>query len=885
VSFLASFRTFVSSLFHRSKVEREMEEELRAHIEERAADLERTGVSKAEAERRARIEFGGYQRFKEECREVSGTHFFEALLQDLHFGLRMLRKSPGFTAAAILTLALGIGTNTAIFSYVDAWLIKPLPYPQAEKLMVFLSHDKKKGWTNNSVTSTADFLDFQHLNTSFEQTAAWAGWNFNLTGDGPPAFVEGGRVSWNYFETLGAKPILGRTFTAEEDKPGGGHVAVLGQGLWQSRFASDPRIVGRTIKIDDETYTVIGVMPGTFQFPLMGIANLWTPMALNDKETADRNSSWFSAFGRLKPGITQTKAAAESEAIFARLEKEYPQTNTNATSQVSSMIEEIGKNEGTTQVMICFWIVALILLIACANVANLMLVRATRRVKEFAVRRALGATKGRLTRQVLCESLLLFFFGGVAGTLFGAWGMKWIHSAIPDHVRGYLVNYGEVNLDFTTLGFTLGIALLCGLVFGLAPAFEGSRADLNTPLKESSGQASESGRGARLRRILVGAEIALAVVVLICTTLLVRSFLISVRSSPGFNPANVMVAQLQLPKTRYRQEKTMRNFTEQALERIRALPQVVSAGAASSVPFGGFGQVVLIAAVGKPAPKPEERRGARFTAASTDYFSAMQIGLVKGREFTSEDGPGNSPSAIINQTLARQMWPNEDPIGQKIQYGEQYNIATIVGIVTDIKMSQLRARPERQMYVSLTQFPSPSLGFVARTAGHSTEMESAIRGEIWAVDRDQPVSAVEPLDTLIMVTDARNRVLTKLMVFFGVIATFLGAIGIYGVIAHQVQQRTHEIGIRVALGASPVQVVRMVLGQGMKLAGIGVGVGIAAALGAARSLASLLYGVTPNDTATFTGVALLFGLVAAAAGYLPARRAMRVDPVVALRHE
>ena len=303
--------------------------------------------------------------------------------------------------------------------------------------MVFLSHDKKKVWTNNSVTSTADFLDFQHLNTSFAQTAAWAGWNFNLTGDGPPAFVEGGRVSWNYFETLGAKPILGRTFTAEEDKPGGGHVAVLGQGLWQSRFASDPRIVGRTIKIDDETYTVVGVMPGTFQFPLMGIANLWTPMALNDKETADRNSSWFSAFGRLKPGIAQTKAAAESEAIFARLEKEYPQTNTNVTSQVSSMIEEIGKNEGTTEVMICFWIVALILLIACANVTNLMLVRGTRRVKEFAVRRALGATKGRLTRQVLCESLLLFFFGGVAGTLFGAWGMKWIQSAISDQVRGW----------------------------------------------------------------------------------------------------------------------------------------------------------------------------------------------------------------------------------------------------------------------------------------------------------------------------------------------------------------------------------------------------------------------------------------------------------------
>ncbi|HKV25317.1 MAG TPA: ABC transporter permease [Candidatus Acidoferrum sp.] len=873
-------------MFWRKRKASDFRAEIEMHLQNEVERLREQGLSEADARAAARREFGNVTHAQESFYERSHWMWLDHLKQDFGFGLRMLRKSPGFATIVVLTLALGIGANTAIFSYVNAWLIKPLPYPQADRLMVFLSHDKKKGWTNNEVTSAADFLDFQRANSSFQQTAAWTGWNFNLIGDGgPPAFVEGGKVSWSYFETLGAKPILGRTFTEKDDVPGGGHVVVLGQGLWQGRFAGDPGIVGRTIRVDDEQRVVIGVMPSTFQFPLMGIANMWTPLALTEKQRADRNNSWFSAFGKLKPGVSEAKAAAESEAIFVRLEKEFPTTNVNVTQLVRPMAKQIGEEEGTTQVMICFWIVGLILLIACANVANLMLVRATRRAKEFAVRRALGATRARLVRQVLCESLLMFFLGGVAGALFGAWGMKWIESQIPAHIRGYLVNYGKVDLDFTTLAFTLGIALLCGLVFGLAPAFEGSRTDLNSPLKESSGRASDTKRGARLRKTFVGAEIALAVVVLISTTLLVKSFVNSVRTSPGFSPQNLMVAQMQLPKTRYPQESTLRNFSDQVLQHIRALPQVISAGAASSVPFGGFGETVAIAAVGKPKPKPEERLGARFTAASNDYFSAMKIELIKGRTFTSEDAPGGSPSGIINQTLARQLWPDEDPIGHQLEYGDHGAVCTIVGIVGDVKMYNLRSRPERQMYVSLSQFPSSSLGFVARVAGGATEMGKEIRDQIWTVDKDQPVSTVEPLDTLITVSDAGNRVLTKLMVFFGLLATFLGSIGIYGVIAHHVSERTHEIGIRVALGASPLQVLRMVLMQGMSLTLTGLGIGLLAGLAAGKSLASLLYNVTPGDPATFFCVALVFALVAAAAAYLPAKRAMRVDPVVALRHE
>jgi putative ABC transport system permease protein len=876
---------WLKRLFSRPRLYGDLSEEIREHLEEKIEELIASGMSRKEAAYAARREFGNVTLVEEDSREVWQWPSIESLIADVRYGLRILRKSPGFTAAAVLTLALGIGANTAIFSYFNAWMIKPLPYPQADRLMVFVSHETKKGWTRNSVTSTADFVDFQKQNTSFEQTTGWAGWNFNLTGDGPPAVVEGGRVSWNYFETLGAKPMLGRTFIPDEDRAGAEHVAVLSQGLWQSRFASDPRIAGRNITIGGESYTVVGVMPGTFQFPLMGIANLWTPLALTDKERTDRGRSWFSAFGRLKPDVTLEQAGAESAAIFARLESQFPQTNTNLTLLVSSMTDEIGKEEGTTQVMISFAIVGLILLIACANVANLMLARATGRTKEFAVRGALGATRSRLARQLLTESLLLFFVGGVAGMFFALWGIRWIESQIPGHIRGYLVNYGHVDLDITTLAFTLGITLLCGLVFGLAPAFENSRLDVNRTLKEASGQASGSKRGARLRRIFVAAEIALAVVVLISTTLLVKSFLISVRSSPGYNPANVMVAQLALPKTKYDQEWRLRNFSEDVLARIQALPQVVSFGAASSVPYGGFGQGVEVEAVGKPAPQPGERLGARFTAVSTNYFSAMQIGLVKGRLFNSADEQGNSPSVIINQTFARQFWPDEDPIGQKLQFGERRTVRTIVGVVRDIKMYYLRERPERQMYVPLAQFPSGTLGFVVRTAANSAAMPTAIRDAIWAVDRDQPVSSVEPLEMLMVIQDAGNRVMTKLMVFFGALAMFLGVIGIYGVMAHLVSQRTHEIGIRTALGASPGQVMGMVIGQGMKLALIGVALGVLSALGVTRPLATVLYQVAPNDPLTFIAVPIVFAGVAALACCIPARRAMRVDPLVALRYE
>ncbi|HXN94064.1 MAG TPA: ABC transporter permease, partial [Candidatus Acidoferrales bacterium] len=715
MSFLRNITSGLRSLFRKEKVDQELNEEFGAYLEMAAEEKMKQGMSRQEALRVVRLERGSAETTKEIVRAGSWETLFEDCWQDLRFGQRMLRKTPGFTTVAVLTLALGIGANAAIFSYIDAWFIKPLPYPQPDRLVIFETQDKKHGWTSGGVTSAADFFDFQKQSTSFEQTVAWGGASLNLTGDGLPELVDGGRVSWNFFDTLGAKPILGRTFTAEDDRSGAPHVAILSQGLWQGRYAGDPQIIGRNIAIGGEAYTVVGVMPGTFQLPLMGIANLWTPLALTDMQRADRGNVWLTAFGRLKPGVTLEQARAETTTFFAHLEKEFPETNTNLTWLVSSMTDRIRKEEGGPEVMICFVVVGLVLLIACANVANLMLARATSRTREFAVRGALGATRRRLAGQLLTESLLLFLVGGVASLLFASWGMGWIESQIPGHIRGYIVNYGHIELDFSMLMFTLGITLLCGLAFGFAPAFENSRLDVNQTLKETSGQTSGSKRGGRLRRIFVATEIALAVVVLISATLLVKSFIISVRSSPGYNPANVLVAQLALPKTKYTEDSQLRNFSDEVLSRIRALPGAASTSVASHVPFGGFGQGIEFQVIGKPL-QPGERHGAPFTAVSADYFSTMQIGLVKGRFFDSSDAYGTSPSIIISQTMARQVLSGEDPIGKKLRLGDQHSVGMIVGIVNDIKMNYLRERPGWHIYVPLAQFPSRTFGFVVRSS-------------------------------------------------------------------------------------------------------------------------------------------------------------------------
>jgi putative ABC transport system permease protein len=873
------------SLLHRQKADEELDDELRDHLELKTQQYVSQGLAPQVARRAAVLEMGGIEKRKEECRDARGTHFLETFIQDLRYGFRMLRKSPGFAAIAIITLALGIGANTAIFSYVNAWLIKPLPYPQADRLMVLLSHDSKKGWTSNGVTSTADFFDDEKQNSAFEQLVPWASWYFNLTGDGPPDRVLGGLVGWNFFQTLGAQPMLGRTFLPQESQPASSHVAIISRGLWESRFAADPRIIGRAVTVQGETYTIVGVMPANFQFSLMGTSNMWTPLAIDDKARNDRGNSWFEAFGRLKPGVTQQQAGADLAAVASHLEKLYPQTNTNQTTLVSSMLFEIGKHEGTQQVMISFCLVGLVLLIACANVANLMLARASSRAKEFAVRGALGAGRWRLARQLLTESLLLFTFGGAGGALFGIWGVHWIENAIPDRIRGYIVNYGRGTLDVKTFAFTFGVAILCGLIFGLAPAFGSSGLDVNRSLKDAAGQISGSPVARRLRSVFVAGEISLAVIVLICTVLLVQDFAHLVYGDIGFQSRNLMVTQLVLPPAKYTTDAQIRGYYNQVLARVRALPEVESADASEYMPFSESNQVKLVHVVGHPPAEPGEALGAEYSAITPGYFRTMQMVLLRGRAVEPGDGPDSRKVVVINETLLRQQFSKEDPIGQQLEVGDNHDICTIVGVVRDTKIFNLTDRPLRQIYVPAAQFPSAYMSIVTRSSRPSTEAASAIRSAVWSVDADQPVSTVCPMDDLITERNTPNRILTQLLTFFGVLALLLGAIGIYGVTAQSVQQRVHEIGIRMALGASSSDVTRMILAQGSKLALAGIACGLLAAAAVTRGMAAILSTVKSNDPVTYIAVATFFALVAVAACYIPARRGARVDPSVALRCE
>jgi putative ABC transport system permease protein len=874
---------WLSRLFHRRKQDAQLDSELRFHVEQQTADYIAAGMNPGEARRRALAQFGGLAYIKEETRDARGTRLIESLVQDVRFALRMLRRSPGFTTVAILTLALGIGANTAIFSLIDAWMIKPLPYRQPNLLMVFSTEQTREGRTSHEL-SHGDFYDFQRLNHSFAQMAAWAGWEFNLTGDGQPVFLDGGLVSWNFFDTLGAKPMLGRTFLPDEDRPGAPHVAVISEGLWKSRFGGDPHIIGRRITIDDQSYAIVGVMPGTFQYPLMGISNLWTPLALTDANRSDRSQRGLQAFGRLKSGVTEKEAAAECATIFASIAKRYPRTNAEIICTIRPMSYEISLEEGLGPMVVFLCVVGLILLIACANVSTLMLARAARRTKEFAVRGALGATKRRLVRQLLTETVLLFLMGGAAGILVGQAGVGWIESLIPGHTRGFLVNRGYVKLDVTTLCFTLFVALVCAFVFGMAPALASFRLDVNHVLKEASAQSSAGKKLARLGQIVVTVEVALAVVVLVATVLLVKSFLIAMRLGPGFSSSNLAVAQLELPATKYSRGSQFRSFADNALNNLRALPQVASVGVASGLPFGGFGKMATIRVPGRPLPQPGEEPAAQFTSVSPDYFSAMQIPLLKGRAFTEADAPGNAPVGIINQELSRRFWPHQDPIGQKIEFGPRHSPLTIVGVVGNVMMDHLRAPAEPQMYVPLAQFPSPTLGFAMRMIGKPAGLANEVREAIWGADKDQPVS-VDRMKTLMAVVDTSNRVIARLMALFGVLATLLSAIGIFGVMANAVAQRTNEIGIRMALGADPLHVMRSVLGCGLCLAVIGILLGALGALATTRLFQSMLYQVSPDDPWTFAAVSLAFVAISVLASCIPARRAMKVDPMVALRYE
>jgi putative ABC transport system permease protein len=803
------------------------------------------------------------------------------LSQDIRYGFRMLRTRPGFTAVAVIALALGIGANTAIFSLINSVLLRPLPYPEAERL-VMLEENEMDGKSSN--TSYATTKDWRERSESFDNLSAVRDWSITLTGEGEPEMLHGMRVSSNYFSVLAIKPALGREFLPEEDRPATRRVVVLSHGLWQRRFDSDAGIVGKPIALGGQSFTVAGVMPKGFEDfiseRLFQKADLWAPLGYDETlPWACRTCRHIQAVARLKPGVSFGQASLEMNTISQNLLLEHPHDYAVAGVTIIPLLDKfVGAVRPALYVLL--GAVGLVLLIACANVANLLLARATQRQKEIAIRSALGARRGRIVRQLLTESMMLSVFGAVVGLLLVWWGIEVLVSLAPPAI----LRLNEVAVDSRVLGFTLALSLLTGIIFGLAPAVQASKLDLNAALKE--GARGSTGAGHRLRNLLAVSEIALALVLLVSAGLLVRSFIRVLDVTPGFEPANLVTMNVSANGTRYAEEAAVRAFYDEVVSRVAAIPGVEAAAVVSNLPLGGNKDMYGFHVEERPLANPEEAPSAERYVVSPGYLRAMRIPLRAGREFTEQDGPTAPPVVLISESTAHSIWPDENPIGKRVRMGGPDGpLRTIVGITGNVSHYGLDTPPDLQSYVPEAQWTSSDMQLIVRTAADPKWLIRAVRDEIRAVDKDLPVYRVATMEQLVSGSVAQRRFTLILLSLMAGLAATLAALGIFSVMSYSVTQRTQEIGIRMALGARSTDVLKLVVGQGLLLALIGVGAGLAAAACLTQVMSSLLYGVGAHDPLTFSAIAVLLLGIAAAACYIPALRATKVDPMVALRYE
>ena len=806
----------------------------------------------------------------------------ETFIQDIRFGIRMLAKEPMFSIIAVITLALGIGANTAIFSVVNGVLLRPLPFKEPDRLMM-IRETKLPQFPEFSV-APGNFLDWKKQNTVFERLVAYKGSSLNLIGTGDPERLRALNVTEGFFAMLGAQPQLGRDFLAEEDQVGHNNVVILSYGLWQRRFSGDPKILNQTITLNRQAYTVIGVMPATFHFGSgENELDLWTPMAFTEEQAQNHGGHGLAAIGQLKPGVTVDQARAEMSAIAGRLAAQYP-VDIGWDVKIMPLLE-FSVRSIKPALLVLLVAVVFVLLIACANVANLLLARAAGRQKEIATRTSLGASRWRIVRQLLTESLLLSLLGGALGLALAKWGMDLLLTLAPPD----LPRLNNVSLDGRALAFTATITLLTGVIFGLVPALQSSKPNLNETMKDAGRGSTEGGRRQRIRSTLVVLEVATALVLLVGAGLMIKSFWQLQKVDPGFNPDNALTVQVSLPKTKYPEESQQVAFFQQLIERVATLPGVQSAGAGHVVPLSGNDFVLAFEIDGRPPLQPGVTQSTNYYSVSADYFKAMGIPLRRGRVFTERDIKDSPRVAVINETMAKKIFPDEDPIGKRITFDNRQKgnpeWYEIVGIVGDVKQYGLDQVTTMQTYEPYIQQTFPYMTLVVRTTGDPTNLNAAIRSEVLKLDKEQPTTNFKTLNEFFSISIAQQRFSVVLLGVFAVVALLLSAVGIYGVLSYAVTQRTHEIGIRVALGARRRDVLRLVVGRGLLLTVIGVAGGLGAAFALTRLMASLLFGVTATDAVTFASVASLLLAVALLACYIPARRATKVDPLVALRYE
>jgi len=874
------------ALFQRNAVENELDDELRFHFDRQVEKFVQSGLPLQEARRRARLTIGGSDQIKEECREARGMYVLETLVQDIRYGLRMLRKSPGFTVVAVLTLALGIGANTAIFNVVHATLLQPLPTRHASRLVVIWVNNLGHGWSRIGPTGQ-DYLDWKEQSKSFDDMFLFEHGTGTVTGLGEPEQVAGLRVTTNFGDFFGVQPVLGRTFRLEEAE-GRHNLVILGYGYWRRSFDSDPSVVGRAMTLNGEPYTIIGVLPAEFAalFP----ADVVVPF---DTDWVKRVESDVGVFGRLKPGAKLKQAAGEMSVIAERIAITRPLRQ--GFGVVLVPLEDVRVEYLRPALLVLLGAVGFVLLISCANVANLMLARSVLRQREIAIRMALGAGRLRLICQFLAESTLLSLLGGVTGALLALWSTDLLKIFVPSRIpvpnAADAVTLPRIHMSGAAFAFTIVISLLTGIIFGLIPALQSLRCNVNESLKEGGRGFQTGPRGRRTRATLVIVESALAFVLVIGAGLMIKSFWRLLEANPGFHSDHLLTLRIKLPAdakdSKYREPRQQAATFQRFLAGVEAVPGIQSAAFAEIIPLSQDDMDMGYFVVKEdPLLAPGEHLAADFRDVTPNYFATMGIPLTKGRVFTEQDNLDRPRVVLIDEMLARQFFPDQDPIGKHLEVPDATRPAReIVGVGGGVRDTGFDQQPRPTIYFPSLQSPDQTMSLVVRTSLPPSAILPAIKNAIWSVDRNQPVFAVRSMDEIISGIVSAQRLAFLLLGVFAFVALALAAIGIYGVTSYLVSERTHEIGLRVALGAQPNDISRLVLGHGARLAGIGVIGGVLAALALTRLLSSLLFGVSANDPLTFVGVAILLALVALAACYIPARRAMRLDPVVALRRE